>query len=55
MPRLVNTLKKQRSVFTKQSIMQDAATEASFMVSYKLAKGTSRFQMVSLSRDACLT
>jgi len=30
---LVNTLKKQHSIFIKQSIIQDAATAASFMVS----------------------
>ena len=34
----MNKLKKQQSVFTKQSIIQDAATEASFIDSYKLAK-----------------
>ena len=35
---MVNKLQKQQSVFTKQSTIQDAATEASFMDSYKLAK-----------------
>ena len=40
---LENKLKKQQSVFTKQSIIQDAATEASFMVSYKLAKRNKPF------------
>ena len=40
---LVNKLKKQQSVFTKQSIIHDAATEASFMVSYKLAKRNKPF------------
>jgi len=39
----VNTLKKQQSVFTKQSIIQDAATEASFMVSYELANRNKPF------------
>ena len=34
----MNKLKKQQSVFTKQSTLQDAATDASFMVSYKPAK-----------------
>ena len=52
---LVNKLKKQQSVFTKQSIIQDAAAEASFIVSYKLAKRKSRFQAMSLSKNACLT
>ena len=40
---LMNKLKKQHSVFTKQSIIQDAATEASFIVSYKLAKRNKLF------------
>ena len=40
---LMNKLKKQQSVFTKQSIIQDAATEASFIVSYKLAKRNKPF------------
>ena len=35
--------KKQQSVFPKQSTIQDAATEASFMVSYKLAKRNKPF------------
>ena len=39
----MNTLKKQQSVFTKQSIIQDAATEASFMVSYELANRNKPF------------
>ena len=39
----MNTLKKQLSVFTKQSIIKDAATETSFMVSYKLAKRNKQF------------
>ena len=40
---LVNKMKKQQSVFTKQSIIQNAATEASFIVSYKLAKRNKPF------------
>ena len=40
---LVNKLKKHQSVFTKQSIIQDAATEASFILSYKLAKRNKPF------------
>ena len=39
----MNKLKKQQSVFTKQSIIQDAATEASSIISYKLAKRSKPF------------
>ena len=40
---LLKKLKKQQSVFTKQSTIQDAATEASFMVSYKLERRNKPF------------
>lgn len=40
---LVNKLKKEQSVFTKQSTTQAAATEASFMISYKIAKRNKPF------------
>ena len=52
---LLNKLKKQHGVFTKQSTIQDAATEASFMVSYKLAKRNKPFSDGELLRNACLT
>ena len=39
----MNKLKKQQSVFTKQSIIQDAATEASFIISNKIAKRNKLF------------
>ena len=40
---LVDKLKKQQNVFTKQLTMQDALAKASFMVSYKLAKRNKPF------------
>ena len=51
---LVNKLRKQQRVFIKQSIIQDAATEASFLFHTNLQKETSRFQMVGLSKNAGL-
>ncbi|KAG8239804.1 hypothetical protein J437_LFUL019402 [Ladona fulva] len=57
-------MKKQHTLFTKQSTLQDSATEASFMIAYNLAKRNkpfsdgdvlcpdvrSKFENVSLSR-----
>jgi len=40
---LVNNLKKQQTVFTKQSLIQDAATEASLVLSQKIVKRNKPF------------
>lgn len=40
---LVNNLKKQQTVFTRQSSIQDAATEASFVLSYNIVKRNKPF------------
>ena len=39
----VKKLKKQQTLFTKQSTLQDSATEASFMIAYNLAKRNKPF------------
>ncbi|KAG8236636.1 hypothetical protein J437_LFUL019238 [Ladona fulva] len=39
----VTKLKKQQTLFTKQSTLQDSATEASFMIAYNLAKRNKPF------------
>lgn len=39
----VKKLKKQQTLFTKQSTLQNSATEASFMVAYNLAKRNKPF------------
>ncbi len=40
---LVNNLKKQQTVFTKQSLIQDDATLASFVLSHKIVKRNKPF------------
>ena len=39
----VTKLKKQQRLFTKQSTLQDSATETSFMIAYNLAKRNKPF------------
>ena len=50
----MNKLKKQQSVFTKRSIIQDAATEASSIVLYKPAKRSKPFSDGEFIKE-CMT
>ena len=51
---LQTSLKKQQNIFTKQTMIQDSSTEASFVVAYKLAKHSKPFSDGEFVKE-CMT
>ena len=45
---MVKSLKQQQTVFVKQTVIQEAATKASFVLAYKLAKYSKPFSDANL-------
>ena len=51
---MVKSLKQQQTIFVKQTVIQEAATKASFVLSYKLAKHNKPFSDAEFVKECML-